>query len=592
MSKWYEEEVIDTPETEIVEENIYVDEDFIKNKSLVRVDMNVIQYPLFSKNTRRKVNQIVKYYFNKNRDTYINVTPKAGDYIPGELEEKVFIALMKVMKNKGMPRRFIVTAAELKKELKLTTKDYVKRIKESLSRLATSNYNFKNTMYSSVNKSILTQDIETTILSLKRIRLDDRKNKTLKDQISDNRIKEVYEISVSDHFYNNIMTKGYMVYNSDILLDIDTSTARTIYMLIEKLRYHELYLRIDTLFLIKRIPLKFNPKNPHNTIKILENNLNELKIKNLIKEFNFVKDSTWEKSEIEIHFYEDSAEEKQERFFDDFNDFKNISTQLTISATEHDTLTENEKEQLEKTVITKELIEELFNKLPNIAKKLKSMPKTIADSIEKYGEEKVRGTIAYLNKQKKLTSPRAFFLKALENDWAGDIIIEKTKKENLSQEKIEIRKDEVIDEKFLQLEASFELLTQEEKDEIEKNAFKNYIKICGMNTKIQKMAFNAGKKRIILNYLNEIDYFNCNSSPELEVIEIEEKNKSYSEPLTKEFLSLAKDYINNVLIMLEGDFSKEELLRLKMRLTKEVLAGNIQTIDDVQNKVEEILLGK
>lgn len=592
MSKWYEEEVIDTPETEIVEENIYVDEDFIKNKSLVRVDMNVIQYPLFSKNTRRKVNQIVKYYFNKNRDTYINVTPKAGDYIPGELEEKVFIALMKVMKNKGMPRRFIVTAAELKKELKLTTKDYVKRIKESLSRLATSNYNFKNTMYSSVNKSILTQDIETTILSLKTIRLDDRKNKTLKDQISDNRIKEVYEISVSDHFYNNIMTKGYMVYNSDILLDIDTSTARTIYMLIEKLRYHELYLRIDTLFLIKRIPLKFNPKNPHNTIKILENNLNELKIKNLIKEFNFVKDSTWEKSEIEIHFYEDSAEEKQERFFDDFNDFKNISTQLTISATEHDTLTENEKEQLEKTIITKELIEELFNKLPNIAKKLKSMPKTIADSIEKYGEEKVRGTIAYLNKQKKLTSPRAFFLKALENDWAGDIIIEKTKKENLSQEKIEIRKDEVIDEKFLQLEASFELLTQEEKDEIEKNAFKNYIKICGMNTKIQKMAFNAGKKRIILNYLNEIDYFNCNSSPELEVIEIEEKNKSYLEPLTKEFLSLAKDYINNVLIMLEGDFSKEELLRLKMRLTKEVLVGNIQTIDDVQNKVEEILLGK
>lgn len=592
MSKWYEEEVIDTPETEIVEENIYVDEDFIKNKSLVRVDMNVIQYPLFSKNTRRKVNQIVKYYFNKNRDTYINVTPKAGDYIPGELEEKVFIALMKVMKNKGMPRRFIITAAELKKELKLTTKDYVKRIKESLSRLATSNYNFKNTMYSSINKSILTEDIETTILSLKTIRLDDRKNKTLKDQIGDNRIKEVYEISVSDHFYNNIMTKGYMVYNSDILLDIDTSTARTIYMLIEKLRYHELYLRIDTLFLIKRIPLKFNPKNPHNTIKILENNLNELKIKNLIKEFNFVKDSTWEKSEIEIHFYEDSAEEKQDRFFDDFNDFKNISTQLTISATEHDTLTENEKEQLEKTIITKELIEELFNQLPNVAKKLKSMPKTIVDSIEKYGEEKVRGTIVYLNKQKKLTSPRAFFLKALENDWAGDIFIEEVKKENLSQEKIEIKKDEIIDEKFLQLETFFELLPQEEKEEIEKNAFKNYIEICGMNTKIQKIAFNAGKKRIILNYLNEIDYFNYNSSSKLEIIEIEEKNKNHSEPLTKEFLSLAKDYINNVLIMLEGDFSKEELLRLKMKLTKEVLAGNIQTIDDVQNKVEEILLGK
>ena len=594
MSKWYEEEVIDTPETEIVEENIYVDEDFIKNKSLVRVDMNVIQYPLFSKNTRRKVNQIVKYYFNKNRDTYINVTPKAGDYIPGELEEKVFIALMKVMKNKGMPRRFIITAAELKKELKLTTKDYVKRIKESLSRLATSNYNFKNTMYSSVNKSILTEDIETTILSLKTIRLDDRKNKTLKDQIGDKRIKEVYEISVSDHFYNNIMTKGYMVYNSDILLDIDTSTARTIYMLIEKLRYHELYLRIDTLFLIKRIPLKFNPKNPHNTIKILENNLNELKIKNLIKEFNFVKDSTWEKSEIEIHFYEESAEEKQDRFFDDFNDFKNISTQLTISATEHDTLTENEKEQLEKIIITKELIEELFNKLPNSAKKLKSMPKTIGDSVEKYGEEKVRKAIVYLNKQKKLNSPRAFFLKALENNWAEDVVVEEIIKESVLQEKkrVEVKVDELFNNKLLELEAAFELLSQEEKEEIEKAAFKNYIKICGANTKVQKIAFNAGKKRIILNYLNEVRYFESNSIIELEEVKIEEKNKKNSEPLTKEFLSLTKEYINNVLLMLEGDFSKEELLRLKINLTKEVLAGNIHSIDDVQGKVEEILLGK
>ena len=61
-----------------------------------------------------------------------------------------------------------------------------------------------------MNKSILTQDIETTILSLKTIRLDDRKNKTLKDQISDNRIKEVYEISVSDHFYNNSATRFVM----------------------------------------------------------------------------------------------------------------------------------------------------------------------------------------------------------------------------------------------------------------------------------------------------------------------------------------------------------------------------------------------
>lgn len=99
-------------------------------------------------------------------------------------------------------------------------------------------------------------------------------------------------------------------------------------------------------------------------------------------------------------------------------------------------------------------------------------------------------------------------------------------------------------------------------------------------------------KRIILNYLNEVRYFESNSIIELEEVKIEEKNKKNSEPLTKEFLSLTKEYINNVLLMLEGDFSKEELLRLKINLTKEVLAGNIHSIDDVQGKVEEILLGK
>ncbi|MGL5367441.1 MAG: hypothetical protein ACRDAG_03975, partial [Cetobacterium somerae] len=58
------QEIIDTPETEIVEENITLDESFIKNRALIRMDMNIIQYPIFSKNTKRKTNQIVKYYFN------------------------------------------------------------------------------------------------------------------------------------------------------------------------------------------------------------------------------------------------------------------------------------------------------------------------------------------------------------------------------------------------------------------------------------------------------------------------------------------------------------------------------------------------
>ncbi|MGL5049922.1 MAG: hypothetical protein ACRC6A_12880 [Fusobacteriaceae bacterium] len=210
-NNWLYDELIETKETEIIEENIYVDEDFIKNKSLIRMDLNLIQYPIFSKNTKRKENQIVKYFFNKNKDTFITVIPPAGNYIPGEAEEKVFIALMKIMKQKGMPRKFTVTSKELKEELNLNTGRYITIVKDALLRLSSTTYNFKNTMYSNEKKTVLSEEIQTSIMSLRILSLSDKNNVKIKKEINDNRVKEVYEICVSDHFYNNIVTKGYLI---------------------------------------------------------------------------------------------------------------------------------------------------------------------------------------------------------------------------------------------------------------------------------------------------------------------------------------------------------------------------------------------
>ena len=131
---WDDQEVIDTPPTELIEENVYVDENSIKNKSLIRIDLNLIQFPIFSKNTHRKVNQIVKYYFNQNRDNHITVIPQAGDYIPGEMEEKVFIALMQLMKEKGMARKVIISSLDLKEKIKMSTIRYNDIISKSLDR--------------------------------------------------------------------------------------------------------------------------------------------------------------------------------------------------------------------------------------------------------------------------------------------------------------------------------------------------------------------------------------------------------------------------------------------------------------------------
>ncbi|MGL5427313.1 MAG: hypothetical protein ACRDAS_05300, partial [Cetobacterium sp.] len=363
---WLYDEVIDTPATEYIEENFFVEESLVKNKELIRIDMNIVQLPIFSKNTKRKVNQVIKYFFNSNRDTYIIVTPTAGNYIPGEAEEKVFIALMQLMKEKGMSQRFTVSAPEIKDKLNLNTAGYGSIIKSSLLRLAETNYNFKNTMYSSELKGVLSKEISTPILSLEIVTLSLKENMQYRNEYADKRVKEVYKISISDHFYQNIIQKGYMVYNSKILLDISTSTARTIYMLIEKLRFEKTSLKIDTIFLIKRIPLKFDKSRLSQTMITLKKAFDELKKKNLIKDFNILKGVSWAKSEIEVFFNEDSKLEKQQRFFEDKNDFRKLLTHTTLSGTEHEMIEDIESIN-SSTVPTIDMIDKILGLMPSKA---------------------------------------------------------------------------------------------------------------------------------------------------------------------------------------------------------------------------------
>ncbi|MGL6024891.1 MAG: hypothetical protein ACRC0F_09760, partial [Cetobacterium sp.] len=378
---WLYDEVIDTPATEYVEENFFIEESLVKNKELIRIDMNIVHLPIFSKNTKRKVNQVIKYFFNSNRDTYITVTPTAGNYIPGEAEEKVFIALMQLMKEKGMSQRFTVSAPEIRDKLNLNTAGYGSIIKNALLRLAETNYNFKNTMYSSELRGIINKEISTPILSLEIVTLSLKENMQYRNNYTDKRVKEIYRISISDHFYQNIIQKGYMVYNSKILLDISTSTARTIYMLIEKLRFEKISLKIDAIFLIKRIPLKYDKKNLSSTMKTLEKSFKELKEKKLIEDFKIIKDSTWDKSEIEITFFESSKLEKQQRFFEDKNDFRKLLTHTTLSGTEHEMIEDIEFIN-SSTTPTIDMIDKILGLMPSKARSLKSMPKTIKEAIE------------------------------------------------------------------------------------------------------------------------------------------------------------------------------------------------------------------
>lgn len=581
------QEIIDTPETEIVEENITLDESFIKNRALIRMDMNIIQYPIFSKNTKRKTNQIVKYYFNNNRDTYITVTPASGYHIPGEMEEKVFIVLMKIMKDKGMPQKFWVTLSELKKELGLNTNRANELIKKSLLRIANTFYSFKNTMYFNELKSVLKEEITRSIFELDIVSLERKENAEIKAQINDKRIKEIYQIKISDFFYKNILAKGYLVYDAAVLLDIESSTARTIYMLIEKLRFNEVYLKIDVMYLIKRIPLKYDKSNIGRTVKTLIKSFQELKDKHLIKNFILEKEGTWENAEVEVYFYDFTVQDKQQRFFDDLNEFRHLSqSQLLVSHMENKDLQDDNTENLKEfIVVTPEMIEEVLKLMPIKARSLKTMPKTIKDAIENYGLEKVQKVAVYMKKN-KVDKVRAYFIKALENDWTKDeeniVLIEKKEESELFNiKKLEVKENQIEDKIIRKSLEKFNKLSEKEKLEIEKNAYEYYIKKCGQDTKIQKIAFNAGKTTIICDYLEEKRYFDKKTEVDIEkIIPLNEDKKKLN--LTEIYKSI-NEKITFYSGLLNMDSDQEMLLRLEVG--KEILLKK-----NLENLLEEDII--
>lgn len=549
-------EIIDTGETFYLEEELYIDENSIKNKSLVRMDINIIQFPIFSKNTKKRKNEITTYYFNKNRDTFITVTPSAGEYIPGETEEVIFIALMSIMRRNGMRQEFYTTSSEIKTEAKISSKNYGSIIKNSLMRLSSTNYNFKNTMYSSENKGVISEEISTPILTFKAKSLLEKNHQHLRTEFNDKRIKEAYWIKISDHFYDNMVNKGYFVYDSDLLLDLKSSIARTIYMLIEKLRFNQNYLKIDTVFLIKRIPLKFEKRNLSQTIKTLEGAFKELLAKNLIEKFNFLKDSTWLKSEIEMYFPEFSVIDKQKRFFEDLNYFKKISSNMLISDMEHEVI----KNEIGNENITSEVVEEIFNMMPKEAKKLTTMPKTIYESLLKFGLDKVKKTVLYMAKQNSLKSPRAYFLKALENDWAEDIIeIVENKKLDFKEKNVN-KVEEAKKENQNILFSKFEKLPLEIQNGIEGYVYREYIELCGMETKVQQLAFLGSRKKLICDYLEKY--------PQLIEQEVENIKKQEVEPTIEESLTILTDkeklrnYVSEY-VNIYIDLIKEENLNLE-----------------------------
>ena len=312
-------------ETELVEEFLDV-LDYEESNSLIRMEMNVIEFPIFSKNPKVKKNQILKYYFSKDKQSYLEITPPNDESIPGEFDERVFISLLKIMKKKNGKAIFYCSLSEIADSLNIpknSKRGVYSKIKNSIIKLSKTNYSFFNLFYlGSLNKRV--DDFINTPLITSRILTFKEADDKEKDFFVDRRIKEIYRIRIADDIYGNITAKGYLVFDADILLNIKDPVVRSLYTQITKWRKNSLYLKKPLTYIAKKIPLSLKGNMLYKTVKKISDSLLELKNLNLISDFNYLKNGKTDKNEFEIFFDTEHNKNKQQLFYQDKEDFNII----------------------------------------------------------------------------------------------------------------------------------------------------------------------------------------------------------------------------------------------------------------------------
>ena len=111
---------------DVIEEYLHIDDSLVeleKNKDLVRMEMNIVEFPIFSRSKTLKVDQIKKYYFSSDKQSFLEVVPAVQTTIPGELEERIFIALLKIFRNNGYNQTFYCRMSDIFENMKIVVLD-------------------------------------------------------------------------------------------------------------------------------------------------------------------------------------------------------------------------------------------------------------------------------------------------------------------------------------------------------------------------------------------------------------------------------------------------------------------------------------
>lgn len=483
---------------EIIEEFVDISDSLIEleqDRDLIRLEMNIVEYPIFSKNKNIKQNQVRKYYFNSEKTSYLEVLPSFNSSIPGDFEERIFISLTKIMRDRGYKQTFYTNISEILDNLNVprsTKNGLYKKTKESIDKMANSTYRFKNLFYSNEMSKVIDDLINTNMFTYRVITFRDAEN-TEEDFFADKRIKEVYKITFTDEFYKNIVAKGYLAFDAEELLNIKDSITRSIFTMITKWRHNSLELKRPAYFIARRIPIAW--KNVSRAIKIIENSCIYLKKNNFILDYKIEKKGKIDTTEFIFYFAEHHNKIKQRNFYDEKSTFDRY-----ITHEEHDEITQS-GDLL--TALNSEKYEKIMEIVPDSFKRLTTFPKELKKALAQYDYYYVKYTLEYTINNSK-TSSLKYFKDALKYRWAEEYISKRqVKKSEKKVEKPVIEEVKIVKEN-LPLWEEFTALDERIQNLIEEKAYEKFlIEANSADNKIMKSIFEKSKKSLILKEFRE-----------------------------------------------------------------------------------------
>ena len=479
---------------EIVEEFVDISDSLIEleqNRDLIRLEMNIVEYPIFSKNKNIKQNQVRKYYFNSEKTSFLEVRPAFNSSIPGDFEERIFISLTKIMRDRGYNQTFYTNVSEILDNLNVprsTKNGLYKKTKESIDKMANSTYRFKNLFYSNEISRVVDDLINTNMFTYRVITIKEASNNE-SDFFMDKRVKEIYKITFTDEFYKNIIAKGYLAFDAEELLNIKDSITRSIFTMITKWRKNELELRKPAYFIARRIPLAW--KNVSRAIKTIENSCIYLKKNNFILDYKIEKTGKIDTTEFVFYFDESHNKIKQKNFYDEKSTFERY-----ITHEEHDEITQS-GDLL--TVLNFEKYEKIMEIVPDRFKKLTTFSKEVKKALTQYEYSYVRYTMEYTLQHSK-TSSMKYFKDALKNNWAEEYMAKKQNRLVKSREdKEKIEEAIIVEEPLYKKWEEVEKLNIDIQKELEVRAYENFLREANsVDNKIMRNIFDKSKKSLIL----------------------------------------------------------------------------------------------